>query len=250
MDFHLSDRSAIVTGASGALGGAIAVALADEGAYVLGVGRNRERLERLEAHPSGRVKTLRCDVRDHEALARIPGEAARRLGSLDIIVNNAGVITRGPFHEQAQSVWDEHLAVNLTAAVVLTRAAAPDLLRRRSGKVINLVSSAALKAPLELAAYAASKAALLQFTRSLAVEWADRGIQVNAIAPGAFESGMQPPDLQVPGAALDARLRRIPDRRFGVPHEVAPIACFLASPLSAHVTGAVYVIDGGETVRL
>jgi 2-deoxy-D-gluconate 3-dehydrogenase len=250
MDLQLAGLGAVVTGASGALGGAIAAALAEEGANVLGVGRDRRRLERLGAHPSGRVQTLRCDVRNQEALGQVPGETIRRIGRLDIIVNNAGVVVPGAFHEQPQSLWDDHLAVNLTAAVVLTRAAAPELLRQGSGKVINMVSSAALQAPHHLTAYAASKAALLQFTRALAIEWAGRGVQVNAIAPGGFESNLQPADLQFPGPALEARLARIPDRRFGLPHELAPIACFLASPLSAHVTGAVYVIDGGETVRL
>jgi 2-deoxy-D-gluconate 3-dehydrogenase len=101
-----------------------------------------------------------------------------------------------------------------------------------------------------MTAYSATKGALIALTRSLAVEWAPRGVQVNAIAPGAFDSTMQPESLRVPGPALTERIRRIPDGRMGAPAELGPIACLLASPVSAHVTGAVYLVDGGESVRL
>jgi 2-deoxy-D-gluconate 3-dehydrogenase len=251
MDFQLTGRCAMVTGASGALGAAIARAFADEGMYVLGAGRDRNRLAALEEFHPDRIATVCCDVTDREALAGLPAGAHRRFGRLDVVVNNAGIQTRGAFEEQPQRDWDEHIAVNLTAAVVLTRAAAPMLLGQGSGKVINIASTAGVKgASPGMTAYSATKGALIALTRSLAVEWAPRGVQVNAIAPGAFDSTMQPESLRLPGPALTERVSRIPDGRMGVPAELGPIACLLASPVSAHVTGAVYLVDGGESVRL
>src|SRR5579862_5878108 len=140
MDLHLTGHCAIVTGATGGIGRAVTTALCSEGANVLGVGRDPTALRELAAHASGRVHSVRCDMRDREAVATLPATAVERFGRLDIVVNNAGVNASAPLEEQSDSTWDLHVAVNLMAAVVLTRAAAPVLLARRSGKVINMVS--------------------------------------------------------------------------------------------------------------
>src|SRR5690606_21171109 len=128
--------------------------------------------------------------------------------------------------------WDWHWAINVRSAGVLTRAAAPILLAQRSGKVINLASTAAVRGIPDLAPYCATKGALVQMTRALAVEWAPQGVQVNAIGPGAYDTELQPDRFRSAGPALDARLARIPDGRMGQAQEVAPLACYLASSLS------------------
>jgi 2-dehydro-3-deoxy-D-gluconate 5-dehydrogenase len=250
MDFQLDGHSAVVTGATRGLGRAIAEALANEGVHVLGVGRDVSMLADLEEHESGRIASVRCDVADHDAVTRLPRLAVERFGRLDIIVNNAGLLLKGAFQDQPQAVWEDLLAINLLSAIVLTRAAAPVLLGQGAGKVINIASTNGIRGAADVAAYCTTKGALLMFTKALAIEWAPRGVQVNAIGPGAYDSDMQPDHLRKPGPALDERLARIPDGRMGQPHEVGPIACFLASPLSSHVTGALFMTDGGESARL
>jgi 2-dehydro-3-deoxy-D-gluconate 5-dehydrogenase len=250
MDFNLNMRAAIVTAATRGLGRAIAEALANEGVFVLAVGRDAKNLSELNNHPSGRISAMKGDITDTALLASLPSEALARFGRLDIIVNNAGIMKRGQFIDQSQELWDQHFTTNVISALVLTRAAAPLLISQRSGKIINMCSSAAIKGGNDIVAYCTTKGALLQFTRALAVEWARYGIQVNALGPGGYDTEIQPLRLQRPGPDLDARLALIPDGRFGRPEEIGPIACFLASPLSDHVTGAIYMSDGGETVRL
>jgi 2-deoxy-D-gluconate 3-dehydrogenase len=250
MDFKLDNRVAIVTAATRGLGRAIAEALVGEGASVLAVGRDPKYLAELDDHPSKRIATVKGDVTDPDLLRSLPSAAISRFGRLDIVVNNAGIMVRGQFVDQTQDIWDLHVAMNITSTLVLTRAAAPHLIAQGSGKIINMCSSAATKGAGDIVAYCTTKGAVLQFTRALAVEWARYGIQVNAIGPGGYATEMQPEQLKRAGPALEARLARIPDGRFGRPDEIGPIVCYLASSLSDHVTGAIYMSDGGETVRL
>jgi 2-dehydro-3-deoxy-D-gluconate 5-dehydrogenase len=243
----LSGRVAIVTGASRGLGKAAAEALVDEGVHVVAVSRDEVEMERLVAeHPTIRARV--CDVRDRRDVERLPREAVEMFGRLDVVVNNAGIAPVGRFRDQNWSLWDEVMAVNVTAAAALARAAAPEFCLRGYGKVVNIASTAGILGKATLAAYSASKGALIQLTKALAAEWAPDGIQVNVIAPGAFRTDAQRAVLDSDDL-MQRRTRKIPARRFGEPAEIGPLVCYLASPEADFVTGAVFVIDGGESAK-
>lgn len=240
---------AIVTGASRGLGLAAARALLDEGASVLAVARSADALEQLRADLPDRVETAVVDMRAGEEVAALADRAVERFGRLDVVVNNAGIAPAGHFVDQPQEVWDEVFAVNVHAPVILARAAGKHFLAQRSGKVINVASTSGITGKPGLVAYSASKGAVLQFTKALAGEWARFGVQVNAIAPGAFSTDAQSAVLSS-DEVLTRRLRKIPAGRMGLSEEIGPLVCYLASPLSDFMTGSVVVIDGGEVSKL
>jgi len=249
IDLQLTGRVAIVTGASRGLGRAMAVALAEQGARVLAVARTVEDLRQLEATAPEAIRSKACDMRDLAAVAALADQAVAEFGSIDIVVNNAGIAPAGAFLEQPESLWNEVLTVNVTAPATLARAAGRHMIPRRSGKIINIASTSGILGKPTLVAYSASKGALLQFTKALAGEWAGRGVQVNAIAPGAFNTSAQRAVLESP-ELLERRLRKIPAHRMGLDEEIGPLVCYLSSPLSDFVTGSVFVIDGGESSKL
>jgi 2-dehydro-3-deoxy-D-gluconate 5-dehydrogenase len=249
IDLQLNGKVAIVTGASRGLGRAASVALLEQGARVLAVARSAEALETLKAGYPRNVHICPSDVRDLDALARLPALAVEVFGNLDIVVNNAGIAPAGAFVEQPDAAWHDVMAINVTAPAVLTRAAGRILLAQGSGKIINIASTSGLLGKPQLAAYSASKGALLQLTKALGAEWAAAGVQVNAIAPGAFTTDAQRAVLESP-ELLQRRLKRIPARRMGEDWEIGPLVCYLASPQANFVTGAVFVIDGGEANKL
>lgn len=249
IDFELEGRVAIVTGAGRGLGHAASLALVEQGARVLAVARSLDELRKLESLAPERVRASQCDMRDATAVARLPDEAVAAFGQLDIVVNNAGIAPAGDFLEQADRVWNEVIAVNVLAPMTLTRAAGKHLVARGSGKIINIASISGILGKATLVAYSASKGALLQFTKALAAEWAGKGVQVNAIAPGAFATDAQRAILESP-ELLARRTRKIPARRMGEGSEIGPLVCYLASNKSDFVTGSVFVIDGGESCRL
>ena len=249
IDLQLDERVAIVTGASRGLGQAAVLALAEQGVRVLAVARSLDELKKLEELAPGRILASQCDMKDAEAVAILPDQAIGAFGRLDIVVNNAGIAPAGFFLEQNDQVWDDVMAVNVKAPAILAKAAGRHMISRGSGKIINIASTSGILGKAMLVAYSSSKGALLQFTKALAAEWATKGVQVNAIAPGAFETDAQRVVLDSPDM-LKRRLGKIPVRRMGDTDEIGPLVCYLASSKSDFVTGSVFVIDGGESCKL
>lgn len=195
------------------------------------------------------IRPIQCDMLDPEAVANLPQLAIDAFGGLDIVVNNAGIAPAGKFLEQDDQLWNEVMAINVTAPAILSRAAGRHMAEQGSGKIINIASTSGILGKAALVAYSSSKGAMLQFTKALAAEWAPLNIQVNAIAPGAFETDAQSAVLESP-EILKRRLSKIPARRMGDSEEMATLVCYLASGLSNFVTGSVFVIDGGESSKL
>lgn len=249
MDLELEGCVAIVTGASRGLGRAAAAALVEQGVRVVAAARSIDALHDFKATAPDQIHPVQCDMLDAEAVAGLPQVAIDTFGGLDIVVNNAGIAPAGKFLEQDQAIWDKVMAVNVAAPVILTRAAGKHMVEQGSGKIINIASTSGILGKAMLVAYSSSKGALLQFTKALAAEWAKSGIQVNAIAPGAFETEAQSAVLESPDI-LKRRLGKIPARRMGAPEEIGPLVCYLASSKSDFVTGGVFVIDGGESCKL
>jgi 2-deoxy-D-gluconate 3-dehydrogenase len=249
MDIDLEGRVAIVTGASRGLGRAAAEALAAEGANVLAVARTTPDLEKLQATNPDRIAIATVDMRSADEVAALADLAVERFGRLDIVVNNAGIAPAGRFVDQPQEQWDEVFDVNVRAPAVLARTAGKHFLAQRSGKIINIASTSGINGKPILVSYSASKGAVLQFTKALAAEWGRFGVQVTAIAPGAFETDAQSAVLEDP-ETLTRRLRKIPAGRMGRTEEFGPLVCYLASPLSDFMTGSVVVFDGGEVSKL
>ena len=249
IDLQLAGSVAIVTGASRGLGRAAAEALLAEGVSVVVAARRADLLDELRASAPDRVLAVPVDLRDSDAVAALPQQAVDAFGRLDIVVNNAGIAPAGKFLDQSLDVWREVIDVNVTAPAVLTRAAGALLLPQGSGKIINIASTSGILGKPLLVAYSSSKGALLQFTKALAGEWAAAGVQVNAIAPGAFRTDAQRAVLES-DEILTRRLRKIPAGRMAEAEELGPLVCYLASPLSRFVTGSVLVIDGGESSKL
>ncbi len=215
----------------------------------MAVARSLDELNKLESRVPGKIRAVQCDMKDTLAVAKLPEEAIDAFGRLDIVVNNAGIAPAGFFLEQSEQIWDDVMAVNVKAPAVLARAAGQHLVRQGSGKIINIASTSGILGKAMLVAYSSSKGALIQFTKALAAEWAKKGVQVNAIAPGAFETDAQRVVLESPDI-LKKRLGKIPVRRMGAIDEIGPMVCYLASGKSNFVTGSVFVIDGGESCKL
>ncbi len=249
IDLELDGKVAVITGASRGLGRASAEALIEQGVRVLAVARSLDGLKELESIAPDQVQIRQCDMLDAGAVAELPTAAIDAFGGLDIVVNNAGIAPAGKFLEQDAQVWSDVMAVNVTAPAILARAAGPHMVAQGAGKIINVASTSGILGKATLVAYSASKGALLQFTKALAAEWAKAGIQVNAIAPGAFATDAQRAVLDAP-EILERRLRKIPARRMGDSEEIGPLVCYLASTKSDFVTGSVFVIDGGESSKL
>jgi 3-oxoacyl-[acyl-carrier protein] reductase len=242
--FDLSDRTALVTGATGGIGGAIARAFHRQGATVAVSGRQKEKLERIANELAARVCVLPCDLSDRTAVARLIDEASSKLGRVDILVNNAGLTRDNLFMVMKDEQWDEVIAVNLTSSFMLMRAAVRSMMRARTGygRIINISSVSGVVGNPGQGNYAASKAGLIGMSKSLAREVASRGITVNCIAPGFISTPMTDVlnEKQV-GAIKEA----IPAQRFGSPADVAFACVYLASSEAGYVTGQTLHVNGG-----
>jgi 2-deoxy-D-gluconate 3-dehydrogenase len=248
---ELTGKTVLVTGAGRGLGRAMAVALAAAGAKLTLVARREadlaETARAVEAAGSEAL-VLPGDVALPETAARCVERSCEAFGRLDVLVNNAGIGEGGPTLEYTLEQWERLMKVNLTAPFLFSQAAARQMVAQGGGKIVNIASMFGLAGEPRLVAYCASKGGLIQMTRAMAAEWARYNIQVNAIAPGYFETDMAASGIEDPKSS-EAMLRKIPARRFGRPEELGPLAVYLASAGSDYMTGETIVIDGGQTAR-
>jgi 2-dehydro-3-deoxy-D-gluconate 5-dehydrogenase len=246
--FDLTDRIALVTGGNGGIGLGMARGLGQSGATVIIVGRNEEKsaaaLRELQSH-GVRAESLPADVTDEAAVQRVFARVRDRYGRLDILVNNAGSTVRKPPQDFTLSEWTSVMDVNMTSAFLCCREAHPLLVRAGAGKVINIGSILSIFGAPYGSAYAASKGAIVQFTKSVALAWAKDNIQVNAVLPGWIDTELTVgARAQVPG--LNERvLARTAAGRWGKPEDLAGVAVFLASRASDFITGTSITVDGG-----
>ena len=240
--FDLSGKSALVTGASGGIGGAIARVLHAQGAAVGLSGTRVDALEALAADLGARAHVLACDLSDPEPCAALPGRAEEALGGLDILVNNAGLTRDNLALRIKDADWDLVLEVNLTAAFRLTRASLRGMMKRRWGRIVGITSVVGVTGNPGQANYAASKAGMIGMSKSLAQEVGSRGITVNCVAPGFIETAMTDA-LGEP--QRDKLLGAIPAGRLGSSDDVAACVAFLASEEAAYVTGQTLHVNGG-----
>ena len=244
--FSLHGKRSVVIGGTSGIGRAIALALADAGADVVASARSRDTVDAtaLEIEAAGR-KTLRqtVDILDRASVEELARRVEAELGPVDILVNAAGMTKRVPTLDCPEELWDQIMDVNLKGTLYGCQIFGRGMIERGQGRIINIASLSTYVAFHEVAPYCASKAAVGALTKSLAVEWADKGVTVNAIAPGIIPTALNRSLLETPrGKEL---LLRTPMRRFGTAEEVAGAVVYLASNESAFVTGEILAVDGG-----
>jgi NAD(P)-dependent dehydrogenase (short-subunit alcohol dehydrogenase family) len=251
-NFSLEGRVALVTGASSGLGAHFARTLAGAGAKIALAARRVERLTALAEEiegAGGRALPLALDVAEPEAVRAVVADCETELGPLGILVNNAGVAVMKPALEQTLEDWDQVMGVNLRGAWLVAQAAGEAMVRQgQGGSIVNIASILGLRATQQLPTYGASKAALINLTRSLALEWARHDIRVNAIAPGYVETEINRQFLTSP--AGEKLLKSIPQRRFGQPEDLDGALLLLCSDAGRYLTGSVITVDGGQTAAI
>ena len=240
--FDLTGKTALVTGASGGLGGAIARALYGQGARVTLSGTRREALEALSGELGSRAHVLPCDLADAAAVEALVPTAEAAMGSLDILVNNAGVTRDNLFMRMKDADWDTVIAVDLTAAFRLSRACLKGMMRRRFGRIIGVTSIVGVTGNPGQGNYAAAKAGMIGMSKALAAEVASRGITVNCIAPGFIASPMTD---ALNDKQRESILASVPIGRLGAGADIGAAAVYLASGEAAYVTGQTLHVNGG-----
>ncbi|PBB11840.1 3-oxoacyl-[acyl-carrier-protein] reductase [Mesorhizobium loti] len=240
--FDLTGRKALVTGASGGIGEAVARALHAQGATVGLHGTRVEKLEGLAAELGGRTKLFPANLSNRDEVKALGANAEAELEGVDILVNNAGITKDGLFVRMSDADWDAVLEVNLTAVFRLTRELTHPMMRRRNGRIINITSVSGVTGNPGQANYCASKAGMIGMSKSLAQEIATRGVTVNCVAPGFIESAMTD---KLNDRQKEAIMAAIPAKRMGTGLEVASAVVYLASKEAAYITGQTIHVNGG-----
>jgi len=249
IEIDLSGKVAVVTGAGRGIGKSTAIALAKAGADVVLAARTLSQLEdvALQITSEGRrALPIQTDVTQKESVEKLMSATHDQMGGLHILVNNAAIMAPGPLMEQSEEAWDRVMAVNLKGVFLCTQAAGHYMIKNKYGKIINLASTGGVIAGPNNASYHASKAAVIHFTRSVAIEWIRHNINVNAVGPGTVDTDLV--DQFIQSGKREAILKGIPIRRFADPEEVANLVVFLASDLSNYILGEHVIIDGGLTI--
>ncbi len=248
--FDLTGKVALVTGASRGLGRAMSLALAEAGCHLALNARKAESLQEISGQIRGigrKTAVMAGDVSDEGQVKGIVDSAVKEFGRIDVLVNNAGVWEGGFFFRMNKEDWDKAVSVNLTGAFLMAKAVGRIMMKQRSGKIIQISSILGLRGGPQSIVYSATKAGIIQMTRVMAIELAPAGIQVNAIAPGFFETDMTQRYQETP-EALKAYIEKIPSKRVGKPEDLTGLTVFLASKASDRITGQTIVIDGGESL--
>ena len=244
---ELDGMVAVVTGASRGIGRAIAEALAEGGCSVACVARDETRARATaETLPGGGARAYDCDVSESAACVDLIAAVEADMGPVGVLVNNAGITRDNVLVRLRDDDWQSVLDTNLKGAFNTTRAVARGMMKRRSGRIVNIASVVGLTGNRGQANYAASKAGLVGFSKSVALELASRGVLVNVVAPGFIETDMT---SELPDEAREALSERIPLGRFGTPEDVAGVVRFLAGPSGSYMTGQVLVVDGGMVMH-
>lgn len=247
----LEGKVAIVTGASRGLGESMATALAGAGASVVLAARGAEQLatvaDKIRALGASAL-SVPTDITDAAAVDELVETASREFGRIDVLVNNSGIIASTALLDQEPAEWDRIMATNVRGTYLATRAVGRHMIAQGAGKIVNIASNFAFKGVPHHAAYCASKAAVVSFTRTMAVEWARHNIQVNALAPGYFATELNA-DLRADPEAYARVVKAIPARRMGRDEELNAWLLLLTGPASDFMTGETVVIDGGQTAR-
>ncbi|MFD1509416.1 3-oxoacyl-[acyl-carrier-protein] reductase [Lacimonas salitolerans] len=240
--FDLTGKCALITGASGGIGGAIATALHGAGATVGLSGTRVEPLEALAAELGERAHVLPCNLSDPDAVDALPKQAVAAMGAVDILVNNAGITRDQLFMRMSDDEWQSVIDVNLTAAMRLCRGVMRPMMKSRWGRIVNISSVVGAIGNPGQANYAAAKAGLVGMTKSIAYEVASRGITANAVAPGFIATAMTDKLTEDQKAKI---YEQIPAGRMGTPEEIAAAVLYLASPEAGYVTGSTLHVNGG-----
>ncbi len=240
--FDLTGKTALVTGSTGGIGGAIARALHGQGATVALSGTRREALDLLAAELAARAHVLPCNLADKDDVETLVPRAEEAMGSLDILVNNAGITRDNIFMRFKDEDWDQVIAVDLTAGFRLARAAVRGMMRRRYGRIVGITSVVGVTGNAGQGNYAAAKAGMIGMSKALAQEIASRGVTVNCVAPGFIETAMT---QGLNEKQREAILPRVPAGRLGTSSEIAAAVVYLASSEAAYVTGQTLHVNGG-----
>ena len=245
---RLKNKTAIITGGGSGIGLACARTFAREGANVVIFGRRKDRLDQAAGEIGERALAVPGDIARMEDIDRLVDAAMDTFKQIDILVNNAGVFEMGPLHETDDAMWDKVLDINLRSVFRLTKKVLPKMLARKSGSIVNISSILSMIALPGTAAYSASKGALDQFSRVIAVEYAKEGIRSSCVCPGMVETEMTEELRKDKNLAAEI-LKSYPMGRFGSAQELANVCLFLASDEASFITGAVLPVDGGYTAQ-
>lgn len=240
--FDLTGKRALVTGATGGIGSSIVRRFVESGAAVAATGTRAEKLEELADEFGDKVHAVRCDLAKADSIREMSSAAAEALGSVDILVNNAGITRDSLFLRLSESDWNDVIAINLDAAMLLSKSVLRGMMKSRWGRIINVTSVIGSTGNPGQANYAAAKAALTGFGKSLAAEVASRGITVNALAPGFIATDMTD---KLSDQQRERILGNVPVGRMGTADEIAAAALFLASEEAGYVTGQTLHVNGG-----